>query len=61
MEFTTADGIIFYCLPDYARCKCTGISPEAMIECPLHKFDIHGDKCIPDLCDEYTEDISDAS
>lgn len=56
MEIWTTDGIIIYSLPDYACCKCVGVSPEALTECPLRKFDAFGDKCFPELCEEYTEE-----
>ena len=59
MEIMTTDGIVIYCLPDYAKCKCVGVSPEALVECPLHKFD--DGKCYPELCEEYTEDITDGA
>ena len=56
MRITTPDDITIYCLPDCAKCKAAGKSPEELVECPNHTFDLFGDKCIPELCEEYTED-----
>lgn len=55
MNIKTEDGIIIFCLPDCARCKVCGKSPVEIDECPLHKFDVNGDKCVPELCEEYEE------
>ena len=59
MNIRTPDGIKIYCLPDSARCKCTGVSPEVMDRCPIINFDDEGDECCPSLCDEYDEDGGD--
>ena len=59
MDIMTSDGVRIYVLPECARCKCTGISPDAMTECPLRKFDPFGLMCKPDVCEEYTENITD--
>ena len=56
MNIRTMDGIPIYCLPDGARCSCTGKSPEAMTECPICACDMFGLLCIPEICDRYTED-----
>lgn len=56
MEMMTEDGIKFYCLPIHAVCRQTGMSPEQMDECPLCKFDALGLKCVPELCEEYSEE-----
>lgn len=57
MKIRTADGVIMiYCLPDNARCKCTGKSPEKMDSCPIYNFDDFGEECVPELCEEYEED-----
>ena len=56
MDVVTPDGIKIYCLPDCAKCSRTGISPIDMDHCPIFQFDNFGDRCIPELCDEYREE-----
>lgn len=56
MEIMTADGIRIYCLPDNAICKRMNTSPERLWECPICNFDDAGYICVPELCDEYTEE-----
>lgn len=56
MEIWTKDGLMVYCLPDNAKCKLTGKSPEEMYECPVCNFDNYGDICVPALCGEYEEE-----
>ena len=51
--------IDIYVLPDTAKCKCTGVSPLNMDDCPLRRFDVLGMECWPDACNEYTEDEED--
>ena len=48
--------INIYVLPDTAKCKCSGVSPLDMDECPLRRFDCFGMECWPGECEEYTED-----
>lgn len=55
MNIRTACGIDIHCLPDGARCKCTGKSPTEMEECPIYNFDDFGEECVPELCAEYEE------
>lgn len=55
MEIKTECGIDIFCLPDNARCRCTGKDPTKMDECPLRVFDNFGLKCVPELCDMYEE------
>lgn len=56
MEIMTADGIRIFCLPDNAICKRMNTSPERFGECPMCNFDDVGYICVPELCDEYTEE-----
>ena len=56
MEVMTADGIRIFCLPDNAICKQMNTSPEQFWECPMCNFDEAGYICVPELCDEYTEE-----
>lgn len=57
MNIRTECGDSIYCLPDCARCKISGISPEHMDSCPLYRYDpLRGETCIPESCEEYTED-----
>lgn len=51
MDLRTSDGVYFYCLPDCARCKLSGESPEHMIECPKGRW-----ACVPEYCEEYVEE-----
>lgn len=56
MRIRNSDGVItIYCLPDNAKCRVSGKSPEYMIKCPIYNFDDYGDECVPELCDEYEE------
>ena len=56
MNIKTEWGGDIYCLPSCAKCKATGKSPEYMERCPLYNFDDDGDICVPEICDQYTED-----
>ena len=56
MNIRTQWGDKIFCLPDCARCRITGKSPEDMDSCPIINFDDFGDECVPELCDEYEED-----
>jgi len=56
MEIMTADGMRIYFMSDNAVCKRMKTSPERFWECPMCKFDDVGYICIPELCDEYTEE-----
>lgn len=55
MNISNPCGTKIYCLPDNARCRCTGKSPEKMDSCPIYNFDDFGDECIPECCGEYEE------
>lgn len=59
MEILTEHGIIIHCLPDNARCKVCNENPEEMTRCPIYNFDDFGEYCVPNLCDEYTEEVTD--
>ena len=56
MIIKTIEGIDIYCLPDCARCGMSGENPTDMDECPIGAFDLSGYVCVPDLCDEYSEE-----
>lgn len=56
MNIQTADGISIHVLPDCARCRNTWENPMFMGECPIFNFDDYGLCCVPELCDDYTED-----
>ena len=56
MNIKTADGVTIYCLPDNALCKECGKHPSDIDECPAKNFDTLGLECIPELCEEYTEE-----
>lgn len=56
MNIGTACGVSIDCLPDNAKCKCTGKSPLEMDSCPICNFDDYGNECVPELCDEYEEE-----
>ena len=56
MDVMTKDGIKIYCLPDTAKCKWEDRNPLFIRSCPLYNFDYKGDICVPELCDEYTEE-----
>lgn len=59
MNIMTEHGITIGCLPDNARCKVYNENPEKMNRCPIYNFDDFGEYCVPDLCDMYTEEVSD--
>ena len=48
--------IDIYVLPDTAKCRCTGLSPLDMDDCPLCMIDPLGCECWPGECGEYTEE-----
>lgn len=56
MEIKTECGIEINCLPDCAKCERTGRNPMEMDACPMNKFGYMGDTCIPELCEDYTEE-----
>lgn len=56
MEVLTECGVQIFCLPDSAKCKVTGENLNLMINCPICNFDDYGEICVPDLCDEYSEE-----
>lgn len=57
MTIQTREGIKIYVLPDCAKCRATGKSPTDMEDCPICNFDDYGDICVPELCDEYIEEV----
>lgn len=57
MEIRLPYGTIIHCLPDNARCGCTGESPLEMDKCPIFNFDDLGILCVPELCEEYKEEL----
>lgn len=59
MRILTGSGIDIECLPDCGRCKVSGKNPEQMDMCPIYNFDDFGDLCVPELCDEYSEEDTD--
>ncbi len=57
MNVKTREGIKIDCLPDNAKCKLANENPLCMLDgCPICNFDFFGWECIPELCDEYTEE-----
>lgn len=60
MTLMTKDGIEIFALPPVAWCKCAKDDVEDIDECPIKNFDDTGDICVPELCEFYTEHISQA-
>lgn len=56
MNVSTRVGLKVDSLPECGRCRLTGKSPKEMDACPICNFDDYGDECVPELCNEYTEE-----
>lgn len=56
MNISTKVGLEVDYLPECGRCRLTGKSPTEMDACPICNFDDYGDECVPELCNEYTEE-----
>lgn len=56
MNIQTEWGDPIFCLPSCGKCRQTGKNPEEMQQCPLFNFDDDGDLCVPEACNEYTEE-----
>ena len=58
MNTTDEFGNPIYVLPDCAFCVLKGAFLDTFEDCPSCQFDRFGDRCIPALCDYYTEDYA---
>ena len=56
MYTTDEIGNPIYVLPECAYCVLKGAFLDTFEDCPSCQFDRFGDRCIPALCDYYTED-----
>lgn len=56
MEIMDKNCHTVFSLPFKAICKETEQNPVDMERCPICNFDDDGDICVPELCEEYTEE-----
>ena len=57
MDIKSSEGVIpILCLPNGAICRAAGKPLDEVTSCPITMFDHLGERCVPDLCEHYSEE-----